>query len=235
MLTSLDGKITFGHVNGKDSEISLFGDYMDLYNQTQEKLNVRAILCGRVTMAEFTDGSFVGLDKFHNQEVNLDEDFIITNDNEGCFFAVDIKGKLRWKESFINLNSKDLSVHKWNLVTIVTKETPKEYLAYLKSKNISYIFGVDKEIDFETVFKKIKKEFGIDRIAVEGGGSINGSIIKQELIDEISLLYVPVVTNNIHAPALFYSELTNPKVYNFKLKNFEKLEKDVLWLRFTKF
>jgi riboflavin biosynthesis pyrimidine reductase len=82
-------------------------------------------------------------------------------------------------------------------------------------------------------FNKVKEIFKVERLLLEGGGSINGSIIAEDLIDEISLLLIPVVVNNIEAPELFYKQLKLPKLYNYKLDSFEKLDKDVMWMRYS--
>jgi len=234
MMTSLDGKITFGTINGKEVSFSVFNGFMDLYDQTYEKLNPSAWMCGRVTMDEFDEENKISLDSFKNEIVNINEDYIVKNELNRFSVGIDVKGLLRWKENFLYIGKEKIDSNKFNLVMVVTKETPMEYLSYLRSKNISYIFGGEKELDFSVVFKKLKVEFNIDRVILEGGGSINGSIIAEELIDEISLLLMPLVINNVEAPELFYKQLTTPKLYNFKLEKFEKIERDVLWLRYKR-
>jgi riboflavin biosynthesis pyrimidine reductase len=234
MMTSLDGKITFGTVQGKDVEIPLFSDYMDLYNSTHEKLNSTAWMCGRVTMDEFDKEEHVPLDAFQNATDEVYKEFIFKNDLNNYAIGIDTKGLLRWNENFLYIGNEKIDANKFNLVMIVSYETPKEYLAYLRSKNISYIFGGDRDIDFQSTFKQLKEKFNIERILLEGGGSINGSVISEDLIDEISLLLIPVVVNNVEAPELFYKELSVPKLYNFKLESFERMEKDVMWMRYLK-
>jgi 2,5-diamino-6-(ribosylamino)-4(3H)-pyrimidinone 5'-phosphate reductase len=234
MLSSLDGKITFGKINNVNISDSIFDEQMDLYNITQEKLKARAILCGRITMNDFAESVGTPLGEFANSQDVDHSDYVVTNDKDGYFFVVDTKGLLRWKENFINLGSEHLSIHKWNLVIIVTKNTPREYLAYLKEKKIAYIFGGASEINFEETFQKIKEIFKLDTILLEGGGGINGSILEEDLVDELSLLYVPVIVNNEPSPALFYSTPDKFRIWNYKLKSVENLKDDILWLRYVK-
>ena len=231
MMITLDGKITYGNVQGKDPQISVFGDYMDLYNSTHEKLESNAWICGRKTMQEFTQESGTSLDEFKADDID-NEDYILKKDLNNYAVGIDTQGLLRWNENFLYIGTEKIDSNTFNLVTIVTTETPKQYLSYLKSKNISYIFAGEKVVNFKEVFTKLKSKFGIERILLEGGGSINGSVIDEELIDEISLLILPKVINNIEAPALFYKELEVPKLHEFKLTSVEKLDKDVVWLRY---
>lgn len=229
MMITLDGKITYGLVQGKDPGFSVFSSYMDLYNATQTKLMSNAWMCGRVTMQEFTKESGTPLDEFKNESVD-DDDYIFKNDLSNYSVGIDIKGLLRWEQNYLDLGE----VGKFNLIMIVTKQTPKEFLSYLKSKSISYLFAGENEVNFKEVFTKLKSKFGIEKILLEGGGSINGSVIDEELIDEISLLILPKVINNIAAPALFYKELQAPKLHEFKLESVEKLDRDVVWMKYKK-
>ena len=48
-------------------------------------------------------------------------------------------------------------------------------------------------IDFARVLETLNREFGIRRLLVEGGGRINGSLLKAGLVDELSLLLAPAV------------------------------------------
>lgn len=230
MMITLDGKVTFGLVQGKDPGFSVFASYMDLYNQTQTKLMANAWMCGRVTMQEFTHENNTPLDEFKDKIENSNEDFIFNSSLNSYSIGIDTKGILRWDSNVLDLGD----VGKFNLIMIVTEETPKEFLAYLKSKNISYIFGGKNEVNFTNTFKKLKSQFGIEKILLEGGGSINGSVIDEELIDEISLLILPKVINNSAAPALFYKEIQTPKLHEFKLESVEKLDRDVVWMRYKK-
>lgn len=233
MMTSLDGKITFGKVQGKDVGFPLLNDYMDLYNFTHEKLGANAWMCGRVTLNEFDQEDRPSLAEFTHLE-GTNEEFISVSSLKNYAVGVDTKGLLRWNESYVYIGKEKIDSNKFNLVMVVTKETPKQYLAYLRSKNISYIFGGENQVDFKNTFKQLKQKFGIERILLEGGGSINGSVIAENLIDEISLLLIPLVVNNIEAPELFYKQLTEAKVYNFSLESHEKLDKDVLWMRYKR-
>ncbi|MFS8130522.1 MAG: dihydrofolate reductase family protein [Candidatus Dojkabacteria bacterium] len=230
MMITLDGKITYGLVQGKDPGFSVFSSYMDLYNATQDKLMANAWMCGRVTMQEFTKESGTSLEEYKDKVEDSNEDYIFKNELNSYAVGIDTKGTLRWENNFLDLGD----VGKFNLIMIVTKQTPKEFLAYLKSKNVSYIFAGESEVNFKEVFTKLKTKFEIEKICLEGGGSINGSVIDEELIDEISLLVLPKVINNIVAPALFYKELAAPKLHEFKLDSVEKLDRDVVWMRYSK-
>ena len=223
MMSTIDGKIASG------TGVDILEDYFELYTKTEDKLDCKNWLIGRVTMEMFAKGVNTPLPKL-DQEVS-NEDFLVENKSQPFMFAVDTKGVLRWKDNSIALSNVSEKLH---LVVLVTNETPKEYLAYLKSKQISYIFGGDKEIDFTKTLEKINEKFEVEKLLLEGGGILNGSLISNNLVDEISLLLTPRVLNKSNAPSVFENKTDEVNIKNFSLISFEKTEKDAVWLRYKR-
>lgn len=223
-MTTLDGKITSG------KGVDILDEYFELYTKIESKLQTKNWIIGRVTMQAFADDLSIKLEK-PNKKIEK-HDYILSSENEHNNFVIDTKGKLRWKANTIKFSNVD---KKLTLVIIVTQDSPIEYLNYLQKKKISYIFGGINKIDFTKLFKKIQKEFGIQRILLEGGGILNGSIMQENLIDEISLLLLPIVVNRVDAPSIFEGDvqrLLNIKKYS--LQQVERIEDDVVWLKYNK-
>ena len=223
MMSTIDGKITSG------TGVDILEDYFSLYTQTEDKLEFKNWLIGRVTMEMFAEGVNIPLPTT-SQEIS-NEDFLVLNNSQPYMFAVDSKGKLRWKDNTIKLSNVTEKLH---LVIIVTNQTPKEYLAYLQSKQISYIFGGDKEIDFNKTLEKISDNFGVDKLLLEGGALLNGSLMADNLVDEISLLVTPKVLNRSKAPSVFERETDEIVTKDYSLIDVTKIEKDCVWLRYKK-
>jgi hypothetical protein len=154
MMASLDGKITYGKVLGQSVPDSSFDNFFDLYIQTESKLHGQGFMCGRVTMEMFMDEVGTSLEEFSNVEVNY-EDNILKYDNPKFAVALDPKGLLRWKDSFV-VGGSENNRSKYNLIVIVSKTTPKEYIAFLKSKNISHIVCGEDKLDLNSAMEKIK-------------------------------------------------------------------------------
>ncbi len=53
------------------------------------------------------------------------------------------------------------------------------------------------------MLETLNREFGIARLLVEGGGRINGSLLKAGAVDELSLLLAPAVDGLAGGGALF--------------------------------
>ena len=79
----------------------------------------------------------------------------------------------------------------------------KKYLDYLNDHNISWIAAGKKHVDLKQAMAILDDEFCIKRLAVVGGGKINGGFLKAGLVDEISLLIGPGVAGRTGQPAVF--------------------------------
>ena len=97
---------------------------------------------------------------------------------------------------------------------------------------ISYIFGGEKELDLKGVLEKLRKRFGIRRLLLEGGGGINGSMLRAGLIDELSILVVPVADGSTGTPTLFDVGASPASAAKLTLMSAKKLKGSVVWLRY---
>ncbi len=223
MMQTLDGKIASGI---PDKEIIM--DFFDLYTETESKLDAKVWMFGRKTVAAFAEPTT----ELEPSDSNIDaSDFVAKKEGNTFAVVIDTQGSLRWTYNFIHLSNQDAEFH---LITIVTKQTPKAYLNYLQSKNISYLICGEKEADLVNAAEKLKQLFGIDQIILEGGGSFNGSMMAAGLVDEISLLLLPRVLNRKAAPALFDQENSELHPTDYNLDSSTPLAKGVLWLRYSR-
>ena len=109
--------------------------------------------------------------------------------------AFDIEGEIPWKENkgkFLDAFGRKQVSH---IFEVVTEKASKEYLAYLRSIDITYIIGGKEEIDIKYVLKRLKNEFGMNKILLEGGPTINSSFFNKNLVDKIILYQVPLLGN----------------------------------------
>lgn len=222
MMQPIDGKIATGV---PDKEFIM--DFFDVYTQTEQQLEAKVWLFGRKTASAFGEPESTPL-----SEVDTDipeADYVVTSVHDTYAVVVDGRGVLRWNKNYIHLSNQE---NDFQLVTIVSAQTPKQYLQYLKNKKISYITCGDQEIDFNHAMIKLKKLFNIEKMLLEGGGSFNGSMMNHRLIDEISLLLLPRVLNKKNAPSLFDFPSTEVNTTNLALQDVQRLRDDVLWLRY---
>jgi len=224
MMATIDGKITSG------TNVDILEDYYNLYTETEDQLKGDSLMLGRITMEMFAKGENIQLDSNEVSDISND-DFIIEPSDHGYLIAVDSKGSLRFDKNKIKLSNIESELP---IVIIVTEQTPKAYLKYLRGLRINYLVAGTKEIDFNLVAAKLFTELKVKKLLLEGGGKINGSILKEDLIDEISLLIIPKVLNRSQAPNVFDRITDDIALKNFKLKSFDKVGEDCIWLRYIK-
>ena len=223
-MQTLDGKIASG-IDG----VEIIMDYFELFTSTEAKLESKAWLFGRKTGQAFAAGMDSPLMQMSKDLP--DQDYVAPHEGDRFAVIVDVRGVLRWQQNYLNLSAQE---HKFHLIIIVTHNTPQAYLAYLHSLGISYVFGGDTSTNLPHALRKLKALFGIEKILLEGGGSFNGSMMAEGLVDEISLLLLPRVLNKKDAPALFDSSLNEIKTSDYMLDSCTTLERGVLWLRYSR-
>ena len=222
MMSTIEGKIDSG-VKGKD----ILGDYYNLYSQLEHELKPQAWMCGRVTSEMFAEAVDTFLPDTLKKIAKTDFKSSLTRGN--YMIVVDTKGVLRWKSNVLTFEDK--SMHQ--LIIIVNETTPENYLAYLQEKDIAYIMAEHNKIDFLSLFEKLKKQYHVDMLALEGGGHLNGSVMAANLIDEISLLLTPLVLNRSDAPSTFEHDQHELNVRKYEIFEVKKVE-DSVWLRYKK-
>jgi riboflavin biosynthesis pyrimidine reductase len=98
-----------------------------------------------------------------------------------CYsISLDTRGTLLWDETVND-----------GRICIVSEQASPEYLKYLESKGISYIVTGKDSIDLTRAMEILHSEFGVERVAVVGGGKINGGFLAAGLIDEVSAMIAP--------------------------------------------
>jgi len=215
-MSSVDGRTLtkqWGKVKGMAS-----------YEETGSSHKADAWMCGRVTMeTDFASDAPLHLEETHSKIEKVD---YIADKNAASFaVAIDKDGKLHWKKGAIDQD---------HIISVLTESVPVQYLAYLQKTGISYIFGGKKEIDFKLVLEKLAKLFPIKILLLEGGGHLNGSLLNEGLIDELSFLHMPVADGTPETPTLFEvsMELKQAPASHLKLLAVKQLKDDVIWLRY---
>jgi riboflavin biosynthesis pyrimidine reductase len=218
MVSTINGKIITENFGDKGSL------YSALYQTCHESFDSEAWLCGRVTLEkDFTKGQLPELRTPPRPIARIP--FFAHEGFETFAIAIDAAGKLGWDTNEISGD---------HIIAVLTEYVSDEYLYFLQQKSISYIFAGDKEIDFEKAISLLSELFPITTIMLEGGGHINGAFMQRGLIDEISMLIVPVADATPNTPTAFEAigSLPDAKFAELKLREVEQLDNGVVWLKY---
>lgn len=215
MLGSVDGKIK--------QDIWGLKDHHKYFEEPAAKIKADAWLVGRVTMQEFSSKRPLAASK---ERFSIPkEDFVAERVSKTFAVVIDPSGKCNWDSNMVSTEQ---------VIEVLTEKVSSRYLAHLRSKNVSYIFGGEKELDLNVVVKKLYSRFGIKTLRIDGGGHVNGSFLKAGLIDEFSLVLAPFADGTIGAPTVFEADegYGKRKATRFKLKSVKKIFDDFLWIRY---
>lgn len=123
-----------------------------------------------------------------------------------------------------------------HVVVVLTESVPDGHLRALRAGDQSDLFAGRREIDFALALTKLRRLFGIERLLVEGGGHINGSMLKAGVIDALSLLLAPAVDGLSGTPAVLELSGTEDESIagrrRLDLTGCERLSGGVVWLRY---
>jgi 2,5-diamino-6-(ribosylamino)-4(3H)-pyrimidinone 5'-phosphate reductase len=217
MATSLDGRIV---VDGWPSA----ADVRREYEQVHASYDADGWMCGRVTMEPFAGAVRPDAEvarEYH--DVSPREDFVAEGDHESFAFAVDASGRLAWKSNDIDGD---------HVVAVVSERVSDEYLAKLRDRGVSYLLAGKRDFDASLALEKIGARFGVRTLMLEGGGKINGAMLRARLIDEVSVIVAPVADGRIGTPTLFDVEGDDVAPMRLALEHTERRAADILWLRY---
>ena len=74
-----------------------------------------------------------------------------------------------------------------------------------KKRGVKFFWSGDKRVDLTSLMSYLHEE-GIDRLMLEGGSTLNFSMIKAGLIDEISICVAPMIVGGANAKTFFDGE-----------------------------
>jgi len=104
-------------------------------------------------------------------------------------------------------------------VIAVSERASEERIEEFKKRGAYVVVAGKERIDFPLLLKKLK-ELGINRLMVEGGSRVNWELLKNDLVDEIRLIHLPVVVGGDDVPSLTSGEGFGSldRVRKFKIK-----------------
>jgi riboflavin biosynthesis pyrimidine reductase len=216
MMSSLDGRsLTDGwHLDFAS----------DLYETTAAGFEADGWICGRVTMQEISHGADYpkGLAK---SALPRTDHFVERNAAQYAI-SIDPQGRVAWKSN---------TALKSHVVEVLTEEVADDYLAYLRSIGVSYAFGGKRGIDLDKVVQTLARELGVKKLIVEGGSHVSGAFVNAGLVDEVSVLILPLVDGRSEHPSSFEVPMDKWRAPAYlKLTSVEKAGHDAVWLRYTK-
>jgi 2,5-diamino-6-(ribosylamino)-4(3H)-pyrimidinone 5'-phosphate reductase len=227
MMASIDGRI----VVGRWPEL---GEGRGEYERTAATYDADAWMCGRITMEPFagsvrTDAEIARERAPRTVGDSARQDFVAANARRRYAVAVDPSGRLLWDANDIDGD---------HIVAVLSDRVSDDYLSHLRDRGVSYLFaanGADRDVNLALTLEKLAASFGVRTLLLEGGGQINGAMLRAGLIDEVSLLIAPVADGFADAASLFDIDGDGDakvRAHRLTLDHLERRAEDVLWVRY---
>lgn len=219
MATSVDGRIV---VDGWPAAAA--AAVRRQYEQVHAGYGADGWICGRVTMEPFAGGLRPDAEVAREHAGGTPrEDFRAPGDHASFAFAIDASGRLAWASNDIDGD---------HVVAVLSARVSDEYLAFLRARGVSYLIAGARDVDLAVALEKIGATFGVRTLMLEGGGRINGGMLRAGLVDEVSLLVAPVSDGRIGTPALFDVDGDDVHPWALALDHVERRADGVVWLRY---
>jgi riboflavin biosynthesis pyrimidine reductase len=180
MVTSIDGRLHPSRFTvpaaGVPAEV-LRGHYEHVTGQ----FKAEGWIVGRKTMAEMAKGT---------ERTTTDapqaarEPYVANRNGRDLAIAIDPAGRVHYGKDNIGGD---------HAVAVLGEQVSDAYLAELREDGVSYIFAGPNGDDLALAMEQLGAVYGVKKLLLEGGGGINGSFLKQRLIDEFSTLIYPAI------------------------------------------
>ena len=214
MMTSVDGRI--------DCAMTEHLPGVQEYYDTLDELAAPTRVSGKVTakLEMSLPGEFQSK---HTEEIGK-EAFSKKKSAKGYEVVADTRGTLLWEDSEDAMRP---------LLILTSEKVTKAYLEDLDEKHISWIACGKDKIDLKRACEILAEEFGVERMAVVGGGHINAGFLAEDLLDEVSVLIGSGIDGRGGMAAVFDGLPENRPVTPLKLSQVKSYKSGAVWLRYT--
>ena len=205
MLMSVDGKISTGDTD----ELDVDADYKNIAGLKE------------------------GLQQYYDLEMNTD----LFSLNTGKVFAkIGINDRTdepqKLPVSFVVIDNKPHLTEQG--VMYLAKKTKRLFIVTTNSahpacalkdsiQNIEVIF-YDSVISFSNLFTRLSSEYGVEKITIQSGGTLNANLMREGLVDRIQLVIAPALVGGGHTSTLMDGESLHTVDDLTKIKTLELVQ-----------
>lgn len=98
-----------------------------------------------------------------------------------------------------------------SLLVLACDRTPLSYLAWLRELGVPYLVAGSEKVNLPLVLAKMRVLLSTACVVSEGGGGINGGLLRQGLVDELQMIWFPVVIGGADTPSSFDGDALMPR------------------------
>jgi 2,5-diamino-6-(ribosylamino)-4(3H)-pyrimidinone 5'-phosphate reductase len=120
-----------------------------------------------------------------------------------------------------------------SFLSISSSATPGQHLAYLSYQDVDNLTVGERRVDLGQALEAFSNRYGAKTVRVESGGTLGGELLRQGLVNEVSLLLHPLLVGGMSPPTIYRTlELDADSPVTLKLLECQKLQDAFVWLRY---
>ncbi len=195
-----------------------------LYYELAGRWEVDAVLCGSNTiLAAFSTGSDAGepsADGPEEQPTATAKQWLVVVDGQGRIgnWPAIRSQTAYWRDAIV----------------LCSQATPAPYVGGLRRQGIAHIVAGHDRVDLAVALAVLYERYDIGQVRVDSGGILNGVLLRQGLVDEVSVLVYPELVGGVSPRSLFVApDLTSGDgVIKLRLLEANLLRDGFVWLRY---
>ena len=87
-------------------------------------------------------------------------------------------------------------------IIAVSRAAPAEKVARLRESGVDVVVVGEDRVDLPELMRILKADYNISRMMIEGGPTLNWSMLNHRLVDEIRLIHLPFIVGGADTPSL---------------------------------
>lgn len=141
------------------------------------------------------------------------------------FVVVDGRGRMEWA-----FTGDDETA----LLLLVCRATPPGYLERLRVLGVGWLVCGDQRVDLDLALRRMRAELGAEVVVTDGGGGLNGALLRAGLIDELHVVTVPMLVGGEGTPTFLDGDPLAPDGTPLRLRvvGTETGEEGTVWTRY---
>lgn len=87
-------------------------------------------------------------------------------------------------------------------VIAVSSRAPEDRIGAIQEKGARVVRAGDETIDLPLLMRILREDFGVQKLMIEGGPTLNWHMLHHRLVDEIRLIHMPFIVGGADTPSL---------------------------------
>jgi 2,5-diamino-6-(ribosylamino)-4(3H)-pyrimidinone 5'-phosphate reductase len=206
-----------------DGRVDGFTPDIGQYYDAAAALEADCMLTGSDTILKAIETEGIAPDK----EIPQEPPVVDPGDERPLLVIVDSKGRINVWQSLREAGY-------WrDVMALVSQSTPSKYIENLRKSSVPYILAGTDHVDFPEALEEMSRR-GIKKVRTDSGGILNGVLLRQGLVDEVSVLVQPALVGGTTPSSIYRAPDLAPgeSPISLQIISSRRLRNGVVWLRY---